>query len=155
MRLHRRSSRNAYRTGSQPVLPTAWEGCTIVLLIDGEWPSPCIPPASVPPACFGPDALCYADAAHVVILGASPFQPVLAARRWPAGQPHVTALRARIAAAVARDSRFMPQPLAESAVRATDGVGWASVWSERLAVPRAVLADERAAAIARGKRVPR
>lgn len=109
------------------ILPAAWEGCTKVLAIHGEWPAPCLPPADVPAACFASDALCYADnatPAHIVMLGPSRFQSVLAGRRWSAAQPHVAALRARITAA-----HLVPRPLAESAVRSTDGVSWASVWT--------------------------
>jgi hypothetical protein len=129
-----------------PVLPTAWEGCTKVLTIDGQWPVPCLPPTRVPPACFGPDVLCYAsrsadtcaalpddrtdrtDRTSFVPLGTAPFPWLLASRRWSASAPFVAALRTRIAAGLARDPQLRPRKVSESALRATDGVGWVSVW---------------------------
>jgi hypothetical protein len=42
------------------VLPVAWPGCTKVLIVDGQWPEPCVPTAPAPASCLGTGRLCYA-----------------------------------------------------------------------------------------------
>jgi hypothetical protein len=134
-----------------PVLPTAWAGCTIVLTIDGEWPSPCLPTAPAPATCRGPDVLCYAVPSRVpsangsgdfsgnasgnqttfVLLGKAPFPSALAPHRWPADAPFTEALRARVAAALERDRELRTDAATDATVRAMEGVSWAQVWKGR------------------------
>ncbi len=114
------------------VLPAAWGDCRKILVIDNEWPAPCLPPARTPSACQGPSRLCYAtwsgDDVQFVPLGAARFPSTLAQRRWSADQTFVTMLRTRIEVGQRRDSQLRSRPLSESALRATTGVSWASVW---------------------------
>jgi hypothetical protein len=126
-----------------PVLPIAWTGCTIVLLFDGEWPAPCLPTAPAPATCRGPDVLCYAvpfangsgDASHnqttFVSLGKASFPTAIAPHRWPADAPFTEALRARVAAALERDSELRTDAATDATVRATEGVSWTHVWKGR------------------------
>jgi hypothetical protein len=121
-----------------PVLPNAWAGCTIVLLIDGEWPSPCLPTAPAPATCRGPDVLCYAvpgDASGnqttFVSLGKASFPTAIAPHRWPADAPFMAALRARVAAALERDFELHTDAATDATVRATEGVSWTHVWKGR------------------------
>jgi hypothetical protein len=114
------------------VLPAAWGSCTKVLVIDNEWPAPCLPPASTHRACLGAARLCYAtssdDGVQVVALGEARFPSTLVQRRWSAAQTFVGTLRTRIETGRKRDPQLRPRALAESALRATKGVAWASVW---------------------------
>jgi hypothetical protein len=114
------------------VLPVAWGSCTKILVVDNEWPAPCLPPATMLPACRGPARLCYAassgDEVQFVALGEARFPSTLAQRRWSADQTFVTMLRTRIEMGQRRDPQLRPRVLSESALRATTGVSWASVW---------------------------
>ena len=126
-----------------PALPAAWEGCTKVLAIEGQWPAPCLPPRTIPSACLEPGSLCYANGADVrlvttgdsdnttsfVSLGTSSFPNVLTPQRWSPKQPFVTTLSTRITGGRAGDSGLIPQRLSTSALRATSGIAWASVWA--------------------------
>lgn len=135
------------------VVPVAWEGCTMMLLIDGEWPAPCVPTTPTPAACAGPDRLCYAippsssmpssspissspipsgtstgaggDARTTFIpLGDAGFGITRALHRWPGNRPFVVALRTRLA----RDPALRPDEGNDTAVRAADHIAWTSVW---------------------------
>jgi hypothetical protein len=115
-------------------VPTAWPGCTIVLIEDGSWPVSCVPASPTPPACRGVGRLCYAVPASsaagatgsapatFTVLGPAAF-PRAAAHGWPADAPFVAMLRARLAV-IGGDLVAAPD-----LVRATQAVGWATAWS--------------------------
>jgi hypothetical protein len=123
-----------------PVLPIAWDGCTIVLVIDGEWPLSCLPTAPAPAMCRGPGMLCYAVPARAssvsaadertafVPLGTASFPAVIASRRWPVDESFLRALRARVATGTQQDPGLRADADAASVVRATDRVSWTHVW---------------------------
>jgi hypothetical protein len=41
------------------LLPVAWPGCTVVLIVDGRWPASCPPTMPAPDVCRGVNRLCY------------------------------------------------------------------------------------------------
>jgi hypothetical protein len=132
-------------------LPVASPGCTKVLIIDGRWPASCVPTAPAPASCLGADRLCYAtpsaaafaasaassESANLTAftpLGDVSFPWAPAARSWPGNAPFVAALHAELTRGDARNAgRLEP---AEEIVRATNGVGWTTAWSDgsRLAI---------------------
>jgi hypothetical protein len=132
-------------------LPVASPGCTKVLIIDGRWPASCVPTAPAPAGCLGADRLCYATPSAAAFaasaassestsltaftpLGDVSFPWAPAARSWPGNAPFVAALHAELTRGDARSAgRLEP---AEEIVRATNGVGWTTAWSDgsRLAI---------------------
>jgi hypothetical protein len=118
-----------------PVLPVAWPGCTIVLLIDGQWPASCLPTADPPAVCREPDGLCYAipsgGRTTFVDLGKASFPSVIGADRWTSDAPFMAALRTRVAAGLARDPALNGDAAANAVVRATQHVSRTNVWKGR------------------------
>jgi hypothetical protein len=122
-----------------PILPIAWPGCTIVLVVGGAWPLPCLPTAPTPAMCRSPESLCYAMPARVpsghAFLGRTTFVPVgtvsfpavIATRRWAADAPFMVALREQVAAGLQQDPR-LGADAADVVVRASHGVSWTHVW---------------------------
>jgi hypothetical protein len=122
-----------------PILPIAWQGCTIVLVMGGEWPVPCLPTAPTPAMCRSPESLCYAMPGRVpsghasaerttfVPVGTRSFPAVSAARRWAADAPFMVALRERVAAGMQQDPELREEA-ADVVVRASEGVSWTHAW---------------------------
>jgi hypothetical protein len=122
-----------------PILPIAWQGCTIVLVVGGEWPVPCLPTAPTPATCRSPKSLCYAMPVHVpsghasperttfVPVGAVSFPAVIATRRWTADAPFMVALREQVAAGLQQDPQLRADA-GDVVVRASEGVTWTHVW---------------------------
>ncbi len=48
-------------TDGQPFFPIATVTCSKVLLVEGRWPTTCLPDGAVPSHCMNPEALCYAN----------------------------------------------------------------------------------------------
>jgi hypothetical protein len=126
-----------------PILPIAWPGCTIVLLIDGQWPAPCLPTADTPTICREPDRLCYAirppgqsrlgaeGRTTFVDLGKASFPNVIAAERWPPDAPFMAVLRTRLGTGLQRDPELRGDAAAGAIVRATRHVSRTHVWKGR------------------------
>ena len=116
------------------LVPTAWTGCTIVLIENGSWPAPCVPVSPTPPACRGAGHLCFAvpaanaseqrgeEAASFTVLGPAAF-PRTAVHGWSADAPFLASLRARLGALGVDRS---PAP---DLVRATQAIEWTTAWS--------------------------
>lgn len=126
-----------------PVLPVEWHGCTIVLLIDGQWPLSCLPTAETPESCRKPDTLCYAIRSPAwwgnaddgrttfVDLGKASFPNTIAPERWTAEAPFMSVLRTRVSTALARDPALREGADASAVVRATQHVSRTHVWKGR------------------------
>lgn len=116
------------------LLPIATPSCSKVLLIEGAWPAPCSPAATMPESCRQPAALCYADR-RFGRPGGYRFQhlsesvPRAHARNravWPA------AIEERVAALLTelRWWEMVPAPPpAESILRAAERAGWTTALS--------------------------
>jgi hypothetical protein len=101
-------------------LPVAWPGCGTVLIIDGRWPTSCIPTAPTPDACRGAGRLCYATRTSFVALGDVSFPSLPAATTVSGDAPYLSALRAHVPQAGAID--------AEAIIRASHGIRWLTAW---------------------------
>jgi hypothetical protein len=106
-------------------LPVALPDCRVVLIVDGRWPTTCIPTAPTPEACRGPDRLCYATApANFTPLGDVAFPWLPATPTWSGDDPSTAALRA----ALTRIRSMADCVDAADVVRATRGIGWVGAW---------------------------
>jgi hypothetical protein len=112
-----------------PTVPVALPDCRKVLIVEGRWPAPCLPPVLEGASCTGPGTACYANASEdgyrlTRIAMPGGLHVERNPRAWPMDRSLTQHLREVIDQAGASGLAPAPAGLDGSMLRAAHGAAW-------------------------------